>query len=270
MTTKWLASFSGGKDSTAMVHVILAMGLPLDGLLWFNSGWEWPETVDHVSLVARKVGIPLTVIVPPTAWNELLRKYGWPHWRRRWCTGEKMRLLDQAKQGCGAYVGLTADEQGRIAKYPTGSPVRFPLAEAGITQQDALAMCRRLGYKWSGLYDVVPRISCFCCPLQSVVSLRRMQAMRPNAYAKLCAMHHALPAAKRAAGWKHGKAPEDIATDVRKKMTGAYADFKRQRNKAQWATLCGDADRLAARREKDRNAKRLKRGYKVSGEKENT
>jgi len=57
MTTKWLASFSGGKDSTAMVHVILAMGLPLDGLLWFNSGWEWPETVDHVSLVARKVGI---------------------------------------------------------------------------------------------------------------------------------------------------------------------------------------------------------------------
>ena len=242
-----------------MLHVILARNMPLDGVIWYDTGWEWPEVVAHTERVRSLTGVDVRIVRPRIPWNDLLARWGWPHWRRRWCSGEKAAALDSLKRGCGTYVGLAADEQDRIDTYPRTSPVRFPLAEAGITTAEALAMCRRLGYDWGGLYDMGTRVSCFCCPFQSATTLRAMRRDRPDMFARLCAMHDALPDAIRAEGWKRGRTPEQVADGARVPMHGRCGECRRAENAAYWQEVQADPVRLEAKRRKDREAKRAKR-----------
>ena len=44
-----IASFSGGKDSTAMVLRLIAEGLPLDEIVFFDTGWEFPQMYEHIA-----------------------------------------------------------------------------------------------------------------------------------------------------------------------------------------------------------------------------
>ncbi|GAI98610.1 unnamed protein product, partial [marine sediment metagenome] len=39
---KYIASFSGGKDSTAMLLRLIKEGWPLDEVVFFDTGWEFP------------------------------------------------------------------------------------------------------------------------------------------------------------------------------------------------------------------------------------
>ncbi|MBQ9455040.1 MAG: phosphoadenosine phosphosulfate reductase family protein [Thermoguttaceae bacterium] len=41
---KQVISFSGGKDSTALLHLMLERGEQIDEVIYFNGGWEWPQT----------------------------------------------------------------------------------------------------------------------------------------------------------------------------------------------------------------------------------
>ena len=65
---------------------------------------------------------------------------------------------------------------------------RYPLIEYGITEADAIKYCRKLGYTWGGLYDIFNRVSCWCCPLQSIKDLRKLRKHRPELWAKLLEM----------------------------------------------------------------------------------
>ena len=44
-------SLSGGKDSTAMLLMMLERGMPIDAVLYPDSGMEFPEMYDHLSKV---------------------------------------------------------------------------------------------------------------------------------------------------------------------------------------------------------------------------
>ena len=210
---RWVMSFSGGKDSTAMLHVILRTGLPLDDVIFFDSGWEFPEVYAHLELVKRNTGMSITMVRPRVAWQDRLARWGWPHWRRRWCTGDKGAALDRHTRACGKYVGLAFDERARCAKYLRSKTqvqhVRFPLVDAGMTTGQAMEFCRAQGYTWGGLYEVFPRFSCFCCPLQSLSTIRKLATCRPALFARLCAMHDAMPEARRKEGWKKGRSPSE-------------------------------------------------------------
>ena len=248
-----------------MLHVCRNRNLPLDGALWYDTGWEWPEVVAHTEMAQVLTGVDIRIVRPSTPWGDLLARWGWPHWRRRWCSGEKASALDAMKQGCGAYVGLAADEQDRIAAYPRTVPVRFPLAEAGVTTADALAMCRRLGYDWGGLYEMGTRVSCFCCPFQSASTLRAMRRDRPEMFARLCAMHASLPDNVRSQGWKKGRTPEQVADGERVPMRGRLAATVRAYNVQHWRKIKNDPERLEAKRRKDRDAKRRLRRNEKGG-----
>lgn len=61
----------------------------------------------------------------------------------------------------------------------------FPLIDWGITEQGALDYCKKLGFDWGGLYDQRKRVSCWCCPLQDLNSLRLLHDERPELWAEL-------------------------------------------------------------------------------------
>jgi len=185
---EWVLSFSGGKDSTALLHVILREKLPLDRVLAFCSQWEYPEHDAHLKEVERVEGITIDRVVPRVSWWDLRRKWGWIHPRCRWCTGDKGSTLDRETKGCGKYIGLAFDEANRQAKYAkakVNQRVRFPLIEYGLDQTATRALCKSLGYTFGGMYDHWKRPSCYCCPLQPIDGLRTLRRIHPQLWQEM-------------------------------------------------------------------------------------
>jgi len=224
-TTKLTVSYSGGKDSTAMLHVLLDRAEDIAAVIEFRTGWEFDEMTEHRELVEQKTGLKIIPVQPAVPLDfqfahmpiraskdypeEGVGKgeiryygYGWPSATRRWCTDIKTRGLDAvAKRVCPGGVqciGFAADESHRCKtksqqKMQERGRVRYPLIEAGIVESDALAMCHALGYDWSGLYEHFSRVSCFCCPLQSLPDCRALREHYPHYWQRMLAMQAACP-----------------------------------------------------------------------------
>lgn len=54
-----------------------------------------------------------------------------------------------------------------------------------MTEADCLAYCKERGYDWNGLYDHFKRVSCWCCPLQSLNELRQLYTYYPSLWKQL-------------------------------------------------------------------------------------
>ena len=111
----------------------------------------------------------------------------------RWCT-EKLKnqpreqyLRDLREQyeviEC---VGIAADETYRLDRKCNKRPgVRLPIVEWNMTEADCLNYCLDHGYDWGGLYEKMRRVSCWCCPLQSLAELRILYREFPTLWAQL-------------------------------------------------------------------------------------
>ena len=44
-----VVSLSGGKDSTAMLLILLERGEPVADVVFFDTGWEFPEMYEHLA-----------------------------------------------------------------------------------------------------------------------------------------------------------------------------------------------------------------------------
>lgn len=63
---KHIVKFSGGKDSTAML-LLLERGLPVDEIIFCDTGCEYPEVYEHIKAVEKYIGRQITVLHPPHA-----------------------------------------------------------------------------------------------------------------------------------------------------------------------------------------------------------
>lgn len=189
-----IVSFSGGKDSTAMLLMLLERGERVDDIVFCDTGMEFPEMYAHLEKVEAYTGRKVTRIKAEKGWDywfsEYTRKkgkragekgYGWPIMMCRWCTGHlKREVFAKYLKHAGEYVqllGIAADEPKRLAEKPN---TRYPLAEWGVTEKDALQYCKEHGFDWGGLYDIFPRVSCWICPLKSIASWRALRTARPE------------------------------------------------------------------------------------------
>jgi 3'-phosphoadenosine 5'-phosphosulfate sulfotransferase (PAPS reductase)/FAD synthetase len=196
---KRIVSFSGGKDSTAMLLLMAEREIPFDEVIFFDTGWEFPAMYDHISQVEQYIGRPITIRKPAkpfTYWlfehpvtltktKERYGKYkgmtvhgwGWPNWQRRWCTGLKIDILSQGRSKDFSYIGIAADESDREKPHFLR---RYPLRVWGITEKQALELCYKRGFYWGGLYEHFARVSCFCCPLQRTSELETLYRHYPD------------------------------------------------------------------------------------------
>ena len=193
--TRRIVSLSGGKDSTAMLHIILEKGLPFDEVLFFDGGWEFPEMYDHLELVEQKTGVVITRLKPDKPFvyymrehiltrgtNKGMRGYGWP-WRfGRWCTRIKINTLIKHNKDSIQYVGIAFDETKRMKDDKT---LIYPLVENHMTEKDCLEYCYKLGYTWGGLYEHMNRVSCYCCPLQRTAEIQWLYNERPELWQQM-------------------------------------------------------------------------------------
>jgi 3'-phosphoadenosine 5'-phosphosulfate sulfotransferase (PAPS reductase)/FAD synthetase len=208
-----IVSLSGGKDSTAMLIEMLERGEPIHSVVFFDTGWEFPQMLKHIDKLEQYVGKKfwrLRSALPFEYWltsrpvkstkdrPEIGIKKGevhmigngWPSISRRWCTRQKADVLDRyyrAIPNAVQCVGYAADEKDRTFSRSLNN-VRFPLIEWGLTEADCLAICKRHGFDWGGLYDIFPRVSCFCCPLQSLAELRKLRVHFPELWKQMLKM----------------------------------------------------------------------------------
>lgn len=209
-----VVSFSGGKDSTAMLLKMLEKGMQVDCILFCDTGLEFPEMYKHIEKVGLDMGIPVTTVKADATFEYLMlegvkkrkedslivqkygadiRGYGWPGPKLRWCTKmlkdiPRERYLSRLREEYEVieYVGLAADEGYRMERRQNRRECcRHPLMEWGMTEADCLAYCYEKGYDWGGLYRHFKRVSCWCCPLQSLDELRQLYKYFPSLWQRL-------------------------------------------------------------------------------------
>ena len=119
---------------------------------------------------------------------------------RRWCTREKSRALRTYLRGLEfkdipgdivVHIGFASDEAHRVDKQRKDIDryeLRFPLIEWGVDEKAALEYCKDKGLSWGGLYNHFKRVSCYCCPLQSMATAQVLKNNYPDLWNKMLQM----------------------------------------------------------------------------------
>lgn len=185
-----IVNFSGGKDSTAMLHLMLEHGEKIDEVIYFDGGWEFPQMEEHVNLVEEKTGIKITRLKPIDGdfdyWmlqreftsrkKESMCGKGIPSSKSRWCTFIKQQTILKYLKGRDTIrcIGFAVGEEKRLLRgwnkdrVFTPGQFRFPLIEDyNFDEKECLQYCYKLGYTWGGLYNYIDRVSCYFCPLMN-------------------------------------------------------------------------------------------------------
>jgi 3'-phosphoadenosine 5'-phosphosulfate sulfotransferase (PAPS reductase)/FAD synthetase len=199
--SKVIASFSGGKDSTCMLLEMIRRKEHIDEVVFFDTGWEFPQMYEHVAKVKRIVedaGIKFTTLHPEVSFDYLMFDvpvkdgkhcgYSWCGLKGcRWGTTCKLRAIDNYFKSEPEHiqcVGIAINEPERLNKERKGNK-RFPLAEYGFTEADCLKYCYELGFDWGGLYKLLDRVSCKYCGLKNLKELRNIYVHIPDVWEEL-------------------------------------------------------------------------------------
>lgn len=204
-----VVSFSGGKDSTAMLLRMIELGEHIDEVITCDTYMEFPAMYRHIDKVKRVVedaGIKFTRLQNENSFLYLmfdhqrgrgkymhLKGKSWPTPLQRWCTGDMKRdvikkYLSELSKSHNIIMcnGIAADEGGRLLrKNNQTDDKRHPLVEWGWTEADCLKYCYDHGYDWEGLYNLFSRVSCWCCPLSRIENLRNLWKHFPELWSEL-------------------------------------------------------------------------------------
>jgi len=189
---EYIVSFSGGKDSTAMLLRMIENGDPIHSVLWFDTERDFVEIEDHIdNLTVEFPQINFQTVRHWAGFDFLQQRYGDPHKSGGWCTAAKrdncnkyVRLMLKDNPDIIECIGFSADESHRAERVTKSKKwdVRYPLIEYGMTEADCLQYCYDHGYDFGGIYNWMPskRVSCYDCPKQSKADFAAIRKHKPG------------------------------------------------------------------------------------------
>ena len=190
-----------------MLLLLVEEGWPLDEVVFYDTGMEFKaiyHTIVRVRAVLWEKGIAFTILKPgyDFEWkmfdkpvngrNGFHYGYSWCGGKCRWGTRDKLSIVERYCKGAIEYVGIAADETARLVKERSGNKV-FPLAIKGMTEADCLRYCYDRGFFWEEetaegqvrLYDILDRVSCWCCANKNLKELRNIYRHLPDYWRRL-------------------------------------------------------------------------------------
>jgi len=246
-----------------MLHMMMERNEKIDAIVFMDTGWEFPEMIRHIDKIGKNIGRKIVKVKPKYSFDymmferEVIAKNGpmkgkvhrigngWPSPMRRWCTREKVNALLRYFKSLGEItecIGFALDEKHRTRTkniLESKNKKRFPLIEYGVTEKQAEAYCRVLGYDWEGLYDDFRRVSCFCCPLQRISDLRILRKKKPELWKRTLEMDSASPDHNK--GYMGYKTVHDMekrfADEDRQETIFDLEDFEKKEE--DWNYQCG-------------------------------
>ncbi|EBF8122823.1 TPA: phosphoadenosine phosphosulfate reductase family protein [Salmonella enterica subsp. enterica serovar Veneziana] len=133
-------SFSGGKDSTVLRHIIKSMGLKMP-FVFSNTGLEMPEIVDFVRKLASD-DEDIVQVRPKVTYNKVWQEYGLPIGSKK--VAKMIRVLQEGDTGRNSNM--------------------HNLYNTGFNSKGVFAKSWKLPEKWRVfLSDGAPRVTDLCC-----------------------------------------------------------------------------------------------------------
>lgn len=205
---KYIASVSYGKDSLAMLLLLIKNQYDLDEVIFYDTGMEFQAIYDIRDItkeLLHKLNIKYTELKPNESFTykmlekevhkrngQLQKGYGLCGGKCRWGTTEKNKtiekyLKEQYGQDYKEFIGIAYDETTRIEKERNEHKL-LPLVDWKMTEKDCLEYCYNNGFYWEEngirLYDVLDRVSCWCCGNKNKKELENMRVYLPEYYLK--------------------------------------------------------------------------------------
>lgn len=214
-------SQSFGKDSMATLILAAEQGIPIDRVLYvdikFNDeiSGEHPIMAEWIPTAEKRLkelfGITVDHAYSGIGFEEQFwtKKqkgehigdiYSFPHTIKAWCNDRlKIRAIERykaklKKENLVDFLGIAADEPNRWARKvkemeETGVRYRSLLVEQNLTEQDAMAICKKYDLL-SPMYGVdgIFRGGCWFCPKQCMADLWSLWKNYPDLYNRLLEM----------------------------------------------------------------------------------
>lgn len=200
MKKNFVASLSCGKDSLAMVLRLMEEGKTLTHCVFYDTGMEFQSiyhNIEKIKPILADYGCEFTILSPKQhfLYDMLLRTvnegtdrqhygYEWCGGCTRWRTTNKIQAINKYLAQLGNYVqyiGIAADEPSRVKEERNKV---YPLVEWEMTEKDCLTYCYSKGWNWQEngveLYDVLDRVSCWCCTNKNLKELKNMYYYLPH------------------------------------------------------------------------------------------
>lgn len=200
---KHIVSFSGGKDSTAMLIRMIEEGMPIDDIVFIKVmatatiGAELPEMYEYIARVEEYIHRKITVVPSVLNFDDVFHQvymsgqrtgiiYGYPLTVGAWCNDRlKLRTIRSHYKSYGKhirYLGIAADEPERLERLD--SFCRAPLADWGMTEKDCISFLQKRNMM-NPLYEKFRRLGCWFCVKQNLDSLRVLRRDYPQYWAMM-------------------------------------------------------------------------------------
>jgi 3'-phosphoadenosine 5'-phosphosulfate sulfotransferase (PAPS reductase)/FAD synthetase len=248
-----LAMLSGGRDSTAMTLMILEQGLPLDYIVFCDTGIEHDAMYEYIdkldSFFKRKYGIKITRLKPKHTFDEYIREprakgeyvgktRGTPafldmcFWRReskqypyeRWLKSLSIKLEDTVQ-----YVGFVYGEQSRVEAMP--KYCEAPLYESGLKEIDVQRYLEENEME-NPLYRDFNRTGCAICPKQGIKDKYVLWSKYPKIWEYMSKTEQELNADENKTGvyprWHIDLFIEDMEKQFIKKQSQSTFEFEEE------------------------------------------
>lgn len=212
---KYIASFSGGKDSTATVILAHENNEPLDLIIFSEVMFDKNtsgELLEHIDFIKNKA-FPLfeswgyeTKILHSdktymdcfhhvaTKGKRIGKKLGFPMSGKciinRECKMRQIRKFLKEIQGdFTQYIGITVDEPMRMGRIVKAKDKLSLLHRYDYREQMAYDLCKKYDLL-SPIYDFAPRGGCWFCPNARDAELRHLRNCHRDLWDKLLALEN--------------------------------------------------------------------------------
>lgn len=210
---KYIASCSFGKDSLAMVLRLLEENKPLDEVVFYDTGMEFDSIYRNRDILkemlfekhirytelSSKNSFLFDMLIRPVKYRKPEEQkypyhygYEWCGGCARWGTSGKLTTIKKhykdtyGDEEIFEYVGIAYDESLRIRN---DIHKIYPLVDWKMTEEDCLKYCYNKGFNWKEnnieLYDVLDRVSCWCCRNKNLKELKNIYMYLPEYWQKL-------------------------------------------------------------------------------------
>lgn len=233
---KYRVSFSGGKDSSAMLLKLLELGFPVDSIDYMDVGHDYPEVNDYIekinNFIQQNYGKSINRMFLKKGWqfeDWFYGKYkrgkregqmrGFPYVLGAcYLSRQKGRTLDRYDRTAYRYIGITYDERRRETDNPR---LLYPMIEWEMTAQDGIDYLDSVGLlpKHNKYYT---RSGCFWCPMQSIKSSYSLYIRHPDLWEQLKIWESQSPH-----GWNlEGRTTKDIEGRVKRDLIDGKLNLK--------------------------------------------